>query len=437
MMEYILPKKYEEVLERNFEEEVLILKDDQLISILLSIKENDKIKTDDIQEKSPNMDFLINNGYVKKESEYFFLTKKAANYLNILGIPTNYVKIENLIADDAKKSQLYNFQDLLKIPRIDILKSFSIGEMMSNGFLVFNSIETSLECTLFLNCVPYVNEFLIKLKSHLELNTKVVFYYNTVSQRRSYLTKNYGILTKTIFPIIDFYRNRLKLRNIKKGALKSSLLYNSKYSKAEILGRITYSGYKLIEEIDGPDYNKIIVRPSELKETPEVSEIKYSNLIKLPRIGRFNKVIYVYKFRTMYPYSEYITDYVYQTYNFRAGGLFEADIRISKKGNFLRKIWLDELPMIINIIKGDLKLIGVRALSKYYLELYPMDLRQLRSQYKPGLIPPFYVDLPNDLDGIFISEKKYLERYRIKPCLTDFEYFLKSIYRVFFHKTKK
>ena len=55
-----------------------------------------------------------------------------------------------------------------------------------------------------------------------------------------------------------------------------------------------------------------------------------------------------------------------------------------------------------------MNLVGVRALSKHYFSLYPSDLQELRIKYKPGLIPPFYYDMPKTFDEILSSEKKYL-----------------------------
>ena len=86
---------------------------------------------------------------------------------------------------------------------------------------------------------------------------------------------------------------------------------------------------------------------------------------KHKRIGHMNQDIYLYKFRSMT--SKYKTfDEFYQTLsieqkeewdeNFK----LENDPRITKIGNFLRKTSLDELPQIINILKGDMSIIGPR-----------------------------------------------------------------------------
>jgi lipopolysaccharide/colanic/teichoic acid biosynthesis glycosyltransferase len=138
----------------------------------------------------------------------------------------------------------------------------------------------------------------------------------------------------------------------------------------------------------------------------------------------------------MHPYSEYIQDYVYKLYDLQNGGKFKNDFRITSWGAVCRKIWLDELPMLINYVKGDMKIVGIRPLSKQYFELYKKEVQTRRIIYKPGLIPPFYAHLPEDLEGIQASELKYLDEYDKHPFFTDFRYFFKSGWNILFMKAR-
>ena len=88
----------------------------------------------------------------------------------------------------------------------------------------------------------------------------------------------------------------------------------------------------------------------------------------------------------------------------------------------MRKLWIDEIPMLFNLLKGDLKIVGVRPLSSHYISLYSDELRGERVKVKPGMIPPFYADLPETLDEIMASEDKYLKAYQKKRWRTDFYY---------------
>jgi len=160
---------------------------------------------------------------------------------------------------------------------------------------------------------------------------------------------------------------------------------------------------------------------------PEHQDKKYSWFIKLRRTGKYGQRIHVYKLRTMQPYSEYLQDYIIRTNGLDDDGTIKNDYRITKFGKFARKYWLDELPMLFNFINGDLKLIGIRPLSDSMLEQYPKEYLPIRHAHKPGLIPPYYIDKPKTFDEIIISEKKYLEKYKLKPILTDITYFFKFI----------
>ena len=102
----------------------------------------------------------------------------------------------------------------------------------------------------------------------------------------------------------------------------------------------------------------------------------------------------------------------------------------------MRQFWLDELPMIINILKGDLKIVGVRPLSKHYYSLYTKELQDKRIDSKPGLLPPFYVDMPSTLDEIIESELKYLRAYEKRPFLTDMRYFFSICSNIIVRKAR-
>ena len=209
---------------------------------------------------------------------------------------------------------------------------------------------------------------------------------------------------------------------------------NAVISRAEALGRLSRAGFRIKQEsFIG---NQLCIEARKVDDPLPVNENIYGPLIALPRVGKTGKMIKVYKLRTMHPYSEYIQDYVYKLYDLQDGGKFKHDFRITSWGAICRKIWLDELPMFINFFKGDMKLFGVRPLSKHYFELYREDVRERRIKYKPGLVPPFYADMPTDLEAIQVSELKYLDSYDKNPAYTDFRYFFKSAWNIAFRKAR-
>jgi lipopolysaccharide/colanic/teichoic acid biosynthesis glycosyltransferase len=140
--------------------------------------------------------------------------------------------------------------------------------------------------------------------------------------------------------------------------------------------------------------------------------------------------------RTMHAYSEYLQQYVFETSSLQEGGKFKDDFRVTTVGKFMRKTWIDELPMLINLMRGDLKIVGVRPLSKHYFGLYTPEMRDFRLKFKPGLVPPFYVDLPKTLEEIQESERRYLLAYQKHPFITDFVYFWKALYNILIKKAR-
>jgi lipopolysaccharide/colanic/teichoic acid biosynthesis glycosyltransferase len=106
-------------------------------------------------------------------------------------------------------------------------------------------------------------------------------------------------------------------------------------------------------------------------------------------------------------------------------------------GKFMRRYWIDEFPMFINLIRGEMKLVGVRPLSKQYYELYEPVLQQKRIRFKPGLLPPFYADLPETLEEIQESELRYLRACEKNgEFLTDMSYIVKILKNILIHRAK-
>jgi len=204
--------------------------------------------------------------------------------------------------------------------------------------------------------------------------------------------------------------------------------FDRSLSKAEAFGRLYSCGFEVIAEEMTSSRLYFVAR----KLTKPVFDMNptYGPLISLKRMGKNGKVIHVFKIRTMHPYSEYIQQYIYAMNNLQEGGKFKNDFRISTAGRIMRKLWIDELPMLFNLLIGDLKLVGVRPLSLHYFNLYTEELQKRRIKFKPGLIPPFYADMPETLEEIMASEMRYLDAYEKHPFLTDFRYFWKAMYNI-------
>ena len=206
-------------------------------------------------------------------------------------------------------------------------------------------------------------------------------------------------------------------------------------SKTEVLGRLYYCGFE-VDEIVPMGHIEYVFAHRHSQPYPQEQLKVYGPLIKLPRVCKNKEIKYFYKFRTMHPYAEYIQKYVFDA----RGGMdisdkSNDDWRITTWGKFMRKYWLDELPMLINWFKRDVKLVGVRPLSRTMFETYPEWLQEKRTKSKPGLIPPFYIDHPNTFDELFASEDKYLTEYLEHPFRTDIKYFFLTMRSIVTRKT--
>lgn len=104
------------------------------------------------------------------------------------------------------------------------------------------------------------------------------------------------------------------------------------------------------------------------------------------RIGRDGKPFNIYKFRTMKMNADSLEDILteeeYEQY--KKEYKLENDVRVTKIGKFLRKASLDELPQLLNIIKGDMSIVGPRPLLEEETYLYG-ECRSKLLSVKPGL----------------------------------------------------
>ncbi|MFC2720806.1 MAG: sugar transferase [Flavobacteriaceae bacterium] len=90
------------------------------------------------------------------------------------------------------------------------------------------------------------------------------------------------------------------------------------------------------------------------------------------RPGKNGKIFKIIKFKTMTDKKD------------ENGNLLPDADRLTKIGSFVRKTSLDEIPQLLNVIKGDMSLVGPRPLLPKYLELYN-DFQRRRNEVKPGI----------------------------------------------------
>ena len=194
----------------------------------------------------------------------------------------------------------------------------------------------------------------------------------------------------------------------------------------ELMGRLVYCGFEIVEADDE------VVRVKKVRKVmiDECQERKYGWIVRLRRVGKDGRRVNIYKLRTMYPYAEYLQSWMYEQYNLDEKGKIANDFRITPIGRWLRRCWIDELPNLWNLVRGEMKLVGVRPLSEHYYSLYREEVQRARVKYKPGLLPPYYADRPSTLEEIQESEMRYLEACdKEGVCKTDWRYFWRIVFR--------
>ena len=136
------------------------------------------------------------------------------------------------------------------------------------------------------------------------------------------------------------------------------------------------------------------------------------------RVGRDGKLFWLYKFRTMCPDAEELL-----SQNQMDGPVFKikGDPRITRVGRFLRKTSLDELPQLLNVLRGDMSIVGPRPALPREVELYN-DYQRQRLYVTPGLscywqIAPHRNEMSFDewvaLDLKYIQERSFWVDWKI------------------------
>lgn len=288
-----------------------------------------------------------------------------------------------------------------------------------------------------LNNLRGINHFFCTVNELLPDNGRIVCHFISRSQQKQDILDRYPESINWFVYATFFFVRRVLPKLFLTHRLYFDITNGKKrvLTQTEVLGRLYFCGFA-VDDVQLCGKETFVLAHRVKQPEPQHSR-RYGPFIKLPRIGKDGKMINVYKMRTMHPYAEFLQGYIYEKNNLQEGGKFANDMRISTLGAFMRKYWIDEMPMFINLIKGEMKLVGVRPLSKQYFGLYSKELQDLRTQYLPGLLPPFYVDMPKTLEEVQESELKYLHACQKNGvCKTDFNYLWRIIHTILFKKAR-
>jgi len=132
------------------------------------------------------------------------------------------------------------------------------------------------------------------------------------------------------------------------------------------------------------------------------------------RVGRFGKTFRIFKFRTMVLNAE------------KMGGPSTADDdpRITKVGKFIRKFKLDELPQLLNVLKGEMSIVGPRPEVQMYVDMFTEEEKAILS-VRPGITD--WASIWNPDEGAILAgspdpEKTYMEKIRPEKIRLQMKY---------------
>lgn len=158
------------------------------------------------------------------------------------------------------------------------------------------------------------------------------------------------------------------------------------------------------------------------------------------RAGRYGSPFRMWKFRTMNPDAEKQLDAVKQSVgNQMDGPVFklDSDPRIFPFGSLLRKLSIDELPQLLNVIKGDMSLVGPRPLPLYEIDAITNVAHRRRLSVKPGITCTWQAGGRNKITSFDEWVKLDLDYIDHWCLLKDIEILLKTVPAVLFSKGAK
>lgn len=177
-------------------------------------------------------------------------------------------------------------------------------------------------------------------------------------------------------------------------SVDSSVMSISRNKKLKVqmrkIERTLYFGMKRFFDIFGSLFGMLVlsVVAIVIKICYMIIGDKGSIFYKQKRIGRNGKKIYIYKFRSMVCNADEVLEELLKKPEYKMewdlNQKFENDPRITEIGYILRKTSLDELPQFINVIKGDMSIIGPRPLVEGELDAHNGN-HELYESIRPGI----------------------------------------------------
>ncbi len=365
---------------------------------------------------------------------FHLLAKANSTLLKNLGLRN--IKLDKEYLNREKQKAAYGFVKAF----VDVKLHYTLADDFHSVFLrnsqsgsYFNAIVNIQK----INDIRYINKFFEGVNGKLKIGDIFISCVETYAAHKHNKKISRVPIAGTLYFGFEFIFLRVfpKLWGFKKVYFLLTRGRNRLLSKAEAFGRLASCGFEIVdyESFGGLMY----VVSKKMTEPVFNMNPSYGPIYKMPRLGKNGQIIGVYKFRTMHPYAEYLQDYILKVHGYADTGKPANDFRLTPWGKFLRKYWLDELPQLINLIKGEMKLVGVRPVGTRYAEDIPKDLLALRFTQKPGCIPPYVsLNMRGNVDEVLEAERKYLMEKLKHPHMTDTKYFFNAVSNIIFKRKR-
>lgn len=377
------------------------------------------------------MDSFLSTIYDEKKNKFNFSQNKAdkTGETEFYSISTNLVESLKAELPGECLHFIANNIDLRNYP--NILLATKNKAYIEN--LDFDNLKVIIN-TKKLNILKNINRHLSAVNTLLPDAGLYIGRAETYGERKIKIYKRFGKRLGRLLWLADFFINRVppKIKGLKKIYYYVTKGKFHAISLAETLGRIVYNGFEIIDYKNIEGYTYFIALKT--KEPSTHPNPTYHPLVKLQRIGKNGKLVGIYKMRTMFPYSEYLQDFIVKMHGYNEYGKPANDFRLTRWGKLFRKFWIDEIPQFINLLKGDIGFVGVRPLSKARFRELPEHVQKERIKYRPGLIPPYVsLNMP-DSKGNIVAEEIYLKAKKEHPKTTNMRYFFMAVYNILTRK---
>jgi len=268
----------------------------------------------------------------------------------------------------------------------------------------------------------------IESDNKIEPDNKYCSNCKSIQNKLSIVHTNQYLERKANFPVKALYIDESERLEVKKIEYKAKIeAHKIEYKKKKIESRKLK--YNNPESPMSFIYSTISRIKDAYRETiDDIIFVKKS-------LGKDGKEINIYKLQTMVPGTDYMFNEIAETFGLDEKGNLKYDPRITNLGRIARKFWLDELPQIVNWIKGEIKFTGIRPMGEKHWKQYPFKEKALKQ--KPGLLGINYaVPRGYTKEETFKFMERYLNKCEKDLAGTDIKYLKRVAYNIVVNRVR-